>query len=365
MTTRTMPARPDEDEAAPRPLPWRRMAGVTWRQHRIALAGVTVLLGVLAVWLWIAGTRVHDTYAAATACHAVSSPGCQDLGNTFNGTWDVMGYAAIFLQLLPALIGAFAGAPVLARELETGTFRFAWTQGFSRWRWALAKLVLLAVALAAAAAAFSVLLSWCYLPYLGTGNQNLGLYGNSALVTVFSLREVTLPAWTLAVFATGALAGMLIRRVVPAIVAALAVYAGLAIAAAALLRERYLAPLITSGESDVPGSAWIISQRWTKDGRFAFAGNPPASLLDKYCTFAPSPAGKGGGLSGGGPASAGNPFAQCLAPHGYTLWTSYQPASRFWPFQWIEGGWLLALSALLIAVTIWLVHRRALGVVSG
>ena len=38
-----------------RPVPWRRMAGVTWRQHRIALAGVAVLLGALAVWLWIAG----------------------------------------------------------------------------------------------------------------------------------------------------------------------------------------------------------------------------------------------------------------------------------------------------------------------
>jgi hypothetical protein len=38
---------------------------------------------------------------------------------------------------------------------------------------------------------------------------------------------------------------------------------------------------------------------------------------------------------------------------------SYQPASRFWPFQWIEGGCLLGLSVLLIAATIWLVRRRA------
>jgi hypothetical protein len=60
---------------------------------------------------------------------------------------------------VPALIGAFAGAPVLAREMETGTFRFAWTQGFGRWRWALAKLAALAVVLAAAAGAFGVLVS--------------------------------------------------------------------------------------------------------------------------------------------------------------------------------------------------------------
>ena len=50
---------------------------------------------------------------------------------------------------------------------------------------------------------------------------------------------------------------------------------------------------------------------------------------------------------------------QYLAQHGYTLWMSYQPPSRFWPFQWIEGGWLLALSLILIAATIWLVRRRA------
>jgi hypothetical protein len=356
MTALTMPARPDEDDASLRPVPWRRMAGVTWRQHRIALAGVAVLLGALAVWLWIAGTSVHHAWAAATACHPASSAACQDLANTFNSTWNVMSYAAIFLQLLPALIGAFAGAPVLARELETGTFRYAWTQGFGRWRWALAKLVALAVVLVAVTGAFSVLLSWCYQPYLAVGNQAMGLYGNSPLVTVFSLREITFPAWTLAVFAIGALAGMLIRRVVPAIVASLAVYAGLAIAAAGLLREHYLTPLVTSSPS-LPGTAWLLGQSWTKDGRFAFAGNPPLNLLNQFCNFAQSPGGKGGG--GGGPSSSVNPFAQCLAPHGYTMWTSYQPASRFWPFQWIEGGWLLALSAVLIAAAIWLVQRRA------
>ena len=48
-----------------------------------------------------------------------------------------------------------------------------------------------------------------------------------------------------------------------------------------------------------------------------------------------------------------------LTHHGYTQWISYQPGSRFWPFQWIEGGWLLALSVLLIAATVWLVRRRA------
>jgi hypothetical protein len=141
---------------------------------------------------------------------------------------------------------------------------------------------------------------------------------------------------------------MLIRRVVPAIVATLAVYTGLAFAAGLYLRPHYLAPLITRNPN-VPGSAWILSQWSTKDGRFAFSGFPPGNLINQFCSSLTP--GKGG--------PSAEAFTQCLARHGYTQWTSYQPASRFWPFQWIEGGWLLALSALLIAATIWLVRHRA------
>jgi len=349
MTARTMPAHPAQDDARLRPLPWRRMVRVTWRQHHFALIGVAVLLAALAVWLWHAGTSVHNAYAAAIACHPASSAACGSLVNNFdvsaeNHFMGSKGPGGVLLQLLPALIGAFVGAPVLARELETGTFRYAWTQGFGRWRWALAKLVLLAVVLAAATVAFGALVSWYYQPYSGA------FYQDSPFGNLFILREVTFPAWTLAVFAIGALAGMLIRRVVPAIVATLAVYAGLAFAAAAFLREHYVTPLATSNMNiSLPGAstAWIIDQWSTKGGNFAFAGNPPISLINQYCSSVPPD--KIGPLG----------FAPCLAQHGYTMWTSYQPASRFWPFQWIEGGWLLVLSALLIAVTVWLVQRRA------
>ena len=217
---------------------------------------MAALLGALAVWLWIIGTPLHRDYAAAVACHPASSPACQNLISTFaaSATSNFMGDkgpGGVLLQLVPALIGAFVGAPVLARELETGTFRYAWTQGFGRWRWALAKLVLLAVVLAAATAAFGVLVSWYFQPELGTA-QAPGLYQTSPLVTLFGLREVTFPAWTVAAFAIGALAGMLIRRVVPAIVATLAVYAGLAFATAGLLA---LSALL------IAATVWLVRRR--------------------------------------------------------------------------------------------------------
>ena len=118
MTPLTMLARPEEG-ARLRPLPWRRMAWVTWRQHRFALGGVTVLLGAFAVYLWLTGLQLHHHYA--TACHPVSSLAC---AINFTGRYGITGiFVSVALQAVPPLIGAFAGAPVLARELETGTFR--------------------------------------------------------------------------------------------------------------------------------------------------------------------------------------------------------------------------------------------------
>jgi len=352
MTAQTAPARPGHD-AGLRPVPWRRMAWVTWRQHRFALAGVTVFLGALAVALWLAGRQLHHAYAAAlVACHPASSLACPGAVNAFDGTNGFLANGLI-LQAVPVLIGAFAGAPVLARELETGTFRYAWTQGFGRWRWTLAKLVLLAVVLAALAGVFSLLFSWYYQPYFVAGNDATSLTEYTPFFPgLFDLRGIGFAAWTLAAFAIGALAGALIRRVVPAIAATLAAYAGLAFAAGAWLRPAYMTPVITSN-LNVPGSAWVMSQWWTKGGRFAFAGWPSERLLNQFC-----PAGPVGPVGPGGKSKAVG-IGECLTQHGYTQWTSYQPASRFWPFQWIEGGWLLALSVLLIAATVWLVHRRA------
>jgi hypothetical protein len=85
MTALTVPARPEQD-ATPRPVPWRRMAWVTWRQHRIALTGVAALLGAVAVYLWLAGLQLHHAYTAATACHPASSLACSGLVRSFSGS---------------------------------------------------------------------------------------------------------------------------------------------------------------------------------------------------------------------------------------------------------------------------------------
>jgi hypothetical protein len=339
------------NDADLRPLPWRRMAWVSWRHHRVALGGVVAFLGVLAVWLWTAGLSLHHAYAVETACHPASSNTCQNLIASFQST-NVILKGGFVLQVVPVLIGAFVGGPMLAREIETGTFRYAWTQGFGRRRWTLAKLVLVGLTVVVLAEAFSVLVSWYYQPYLASGNGDVFSSPSPLSPGLFDLRGVAFAAWTLVAFAMGALAGTLIRRVVPAIVATLAAYTGLALLAGNVLRQHYLAPLVAKG-SNLPVAAWITNEWWTKDGKVAFGGRPPVTLLRQLCpsNFVPGPA---GGIATRGAFSP----TMCLARHGYTQWSDYQPASHFWPFQWIEGGWLLALSVLLIAVTLWLVRRR-------
>ena len=293
-----------------RPVPWTRLAWVTWRQHRFMLAGVATLLGAMGLYLLYMGLKIHHAYASMLSCSPGRSAHCQQLAEAFQQYWGGGGGSvvqaggaqeiSVLLLVFPVLIGVFAGAPVLARELETGTFRFAWTQGSGRLRWTIAKLVLLAAALTAAAFAFSELFSWYYQPFLATGRTY------EFLPIVFNLSGVDFAAWTLIAFAISAFAGTVIRRTVPAMAASLAAWAVLLVTTMLVLRPHYEAPLII--KHGFPSlNAWILTAR---------------------------------------------------LPGGQGVF-SYQPQSRFWTFQFIEGGWLLVLALLLGAATIWLVRRRA------
>jgi hypothetical protein len=131
------------------------------------------------------------------------------------------------------------------------------------------------------------------------------------------------------------------------------VWAGLALATGLYLRQHYEAPLVTSNPN-VPGSAWVIRQWWARDGK-------PVSLsaVNQVLQAVGVKASAPGHFQGHGPSLGGLNPGQYLIQHGFTKMTSYQPADRFWPFQFVEAGWLVALSVLLIAATVWLVRRRA------
>ncbi len=307
MTALTLAAQPAK-ETALRPVPWRNMLWVTWRQHRATLISVPALFAAVGLFLLIMGLHIHHDYAVLKACHPFTSNACQTLNSSFNMTdWTIGNTIGILLVLAPVLIGAFAGGPMLARELETGTYRYTWTQGFGRARWTVAELTIVAVTITVAAGAFSQLFTWFFKPFLA--QESLTVLN----ATVFATHGIAFAAWTLLAFSVGALAGMFFRRTVPAMAVTLGVYTGLAIATWTVLRKHYLPAVVTSGPIPYnngptnPNMPWVLST-WTS---------------------------------------------------GHTQWASYIPVSRFWPMQFVEGGWLLALSVLLIAATVWLVRRRA------
>jgi hypothetical protein len=218
----------------------------------------------------------------------------------------------------PGVIGAFAGAPLLAREFETGTFRFAWTQGVGRMRWVVAHLVPAALGVAVIGLAFGLLITWYDQPLVDSGIQQRLHAGE------FPLTGVAVAGWALAAYAIGLLLGLVSRRVVPALAATLAAWTGLAFLAADVLRAHYATPLATSslqlGSHDLP-----IEQWWTKGGIRASEGQVNQVLQ------AIGVQSGGGGNFQAGPGGADIDPVQYLIQHGYTQWTSYQPDSRFGP----------------------------------
>ncbi len=123
------------------------MIWVSWRQHRgqaIACLGLLVALTVYAV---IESTSMrtafsHDDLSAClarsqgTACPA----GVQAFMNEFGSAINIAFWSVALI--VPGLIGVLVGAPLIARELEYGTWRLAWSQSVPRARWLAVKLAL-------------------------------------------------------------------------------------------------------------------------------------------------------------------------------------------------------------------------------
>jgi hypothetical protein len=228
---------------------------------------------------------------------------------------------------------------VLARELESGTFRFAWTQGAGRLRLAAARLIPLAVLLTAAAYGLSALFSWYFTPFLrfgNTGGYPMQLFGN--LGTDFA-------AWALFSFALAAFLGVLLRRAVAATALSLAVTTVLDVVTMMALRQHYATPVTVSGAGPTGNGDWVLGNWFTSPG----GARVSVDTVDNRYIQA----------QGGYHVSVFPATVVTWATHNhYTQWWFYQPAARWWQLQLTEGAWLLAASLLLITATILLIRRR-------
>ena len=312
------------------------MAWVTWRQHRAQLVGALGLVVALALGAFATRLPIQAAYhreALSDCLPPASKSGCDIIVRHFESQFDTWVAALRGLAVLPALAGLFVGAPLLARELEHDTHRFAWTQGVTRRRWLLSKTVLLAAATVASAAAASAIVMWWRSPF----DTLEGRIAPSA----FDVEGVVVPAYALFALAIGVLAGLVFRRSVAAMTATLVAFASTRLVVAELLRPHFLAPLhrVVIGADPIPQTGgWVLNDTLVDAvGRQITAGREDLAVLHAQ--------------------HAGIDPQTYLVTLGWKRVVAYQPAGRFWTFQLIEAGIFVTLAAAVVLATLWLVRR--------
>jgi hypothetical protein len=338
------------------------MIWLTWRQFRVQALTAAAALAAFAILLAVTGPHLASRYAASaiTGCHGF---GCQTAAITFlsqlqaTSTYPVVYLLGIALILLaPAITGIFWGAPLIARELETRTFTLAWNQSITRTRWLVVKLTLTSLAAMAVTEALSLLYAWWADPI----GQAIDLGGSTSLFSggrfssvIFATHGITPLGYAAFAFTLGTATGALIRRTVPAMAVTLAIFVAAQLAMPLGVRPHLLPPdhtvaTIESVDLDfgnlaatvVPGQpgAWILSSDAVSP-----AGQPVSTL--------PAACAGSTGLKALDPG-------QCMESQGFREAISYEPASRYWPLQWIETGIFLALALALAGFCCWRLGRR-------
>ena len=329
------------------PVPLRRLGWVAWRRNRATVLGLAGLLATLATYLLITGLQTRVAYNDLGSCiPPISTDACRIQWTSFVDSHGDRGLMGPLLVVLPGIMGAVIGAPLLGRELESGVFRYSWTQGAGRMRWAAAVIIPVTIVSTVLMSALGVLITWRNEPMVVAGSaQRLD-------TSTFPTTGLAVVGWTLLALSAGVLAGLLWGRVVPAMATTFAAWFGLAYLAS-VLRPHLLTPLTTTG--DVPVGGLEISEHWTKGGRPVGLAEV-SSVLEKVGVSMSDD-----GFSAQahkGSAAPPDPITY-LSEHGYAHVHSYQPDSRYWTFQWIELGWLIFVSVALLGVTFWLVRRRS------
>jgi hypothetical protein len=345
------------------------MTWLTWRQFRTQAVVAAAALAAFAILLAATGPHLASLYAASglSRCHGGS---CQNAAGYFVS--ELTAYQPLYLAsvaviaLAPAVIGMFWGAPLIARELETGTSALAWNQSVTRTRWLAVKLTAGALAAMAVTEALCLMQTWWAAP-LGRAAAD----GTSGPLTqgrftqlIFATHGITPLGYAVFAFTLGVTAGALIRRTIPAMAVTLVIFAALQVAMPLWIRPHFAPPHHMVMSIDSPGN--LAETTSPGGGTFTFVatslpGQPGAWILSS------GPVNAAGQPVSTTPAaciaettqqSNYSAFPDCLASHGIREAISYQPASRYWPFQWTETAIYIALALALAGYCFRRLNRR-------
>jgi hypothetical protein len=370
------------------------MMWLTWRQFRPQAIATAAALAVVAIVLVATRLGLASRYAAAglSACHAHCATAASIFLDRVGNFDKFLDFGTVLLLLVaPALMGLFWGAPLIAREIADGTHRVAWNQSVTRTRWTIVKLGLVGLAALATAALLSLMVTWWASPIdaasLAGGAAQAATGGNGVHVTftgfaearldpvTFDARGVAPLGYAALAFALGVTAGVLLRRTLSAMAVTLVVFVAIQVVMPNFVRPHLLPPahatvpvnvqhtqvstdagsglstIQLTGSFDKPG-AWVLSDTViTPSGAPASdvvmtPAGPVLTPMPKACL--PTP---GLGINGADCRTA-------LEALHLRQSVTYQPASRFWPLQWIETGICLLLATALGWVCVWQVRRR-------
>ena len=354
------------------------MLWLTWRQFRASAAMIAAALAALAVILVLTGPDLADDYSTGIAACTSQGGDCSNFVDRFVQDNRGPGFAVTAVVLvLPALIGLFWGAPLIARELEAGTHRLVWNQSITRTRWLAVKLGLVGLAAITAAGLGSFAVDWWSAPI--DKASVAAAQGSRIEPLLFGARGIVPIGYAAFAFALGVTVGMLIRRTLPAMAITLALFVALQIAMPQLVRPHLISPArsnveITASNLDdfrvaqdgriqlrataADTGAWVLSSH-TVDASGHAVDTIPVSTSAGPCAPPQGPPGQA--HAGAGPGDKRRVLSPCLAELtrlGYRQQVSYLPSSRFWPLQAYETGIYTGLALGLTGFCFWRLRHR-------
>ncbi|MEU5915532.1 hypothetical protein [Streptomyces sp. NPDC047141] len=309
---------------------------VTVRQHRPALWTALALAVAAAAVLITARLWSDGAAEALRAAHcAVDSTdrSCfQAVREYTDDRWlarHLVEYVGLGMIALPVLLGAVVAGPVIARELETGTYKMAWTQSVSPARWLAATLAVPTALVVTCVPLLSLVFHWSW----STGPSNdfpTYWYDPTIYASIGTLPVATALLGT----ALGTLVGLLVRRTVVAMGVTVAATTGLLLALAWLRPGLWPADTLTGRELSLRVSdAWVLG-----NGMVTASGE---RVGWEYCSTRAETA------------------RDCMIGRGGVAdFVDFHPSTHFWPLQLVESGILLALAALAVLTAFRVLRAR-------
>jgi hypothetical protein len=304
------------------------MTWLLWRQHRVQLLLAAVALAVFTGPMLVTGRHLAD---AVTRCGPNHTCGAVDVFQGYNVIADVV----TLTVMVPLLLGLFWGSTLLGKELESGTATLAWSQSVPRRHWLRTKLLAAFATTLVVSAALTALVTWW-------SKAHNALIESRFVGIEFDIQALAPVGYSLFSVALGLTAGVLWRRVLPAMATTVVGYIGVRMLVELGLRPHYLAPVRQFSSLKAPGRTtsgeWDLATDVVRHGH-VIAGAFP---LPAACRA----------------AASRSEMSSCMDRLGYRMRTTYQPAGRYWTFQWIEFGIFAALAVVLVAVALVVLRRR-------